>query len=200
MLEHRRVRLDPESRRIETRRLVLRPWRLDDETAACAIYGAPEVARWLCPALPATVDRSDMRRWLGAWRAESDAVGLPLGRWAITDKQSGQVIGGVALLPLPPGRTDLEIGWQVAPALWGHGYGAEAGHGVAHQAFETGGLSEVFAVVRPGNQRGVATARRVGMEWVGETDKYYGLTLDVYRLWKADLDLPEPACADIENS
>ena len=48
--------------------------------------------------------------------------------------------------------------------------------------------------MRPGNLRGVATARRVGMAWVGETDKYYGLTLQVYRLSKADLDLPEPAC------
>ncbi len=132
--------------------------------------------------------------------AESDAAGLPLGRWAITDKQCGQVIGGVALLPLPPGRIDLEIGWQLAPAMWGHGYGAEAGHAVAHQAFETGELSEVFAVVRPGNHRGVSTARRVGMEWVGETNKYYGLTLDVYRLWKADLDLPEPACGDVDDS
>jgi RimJ/RimL family protein N-acetyltransferase len=180
--------------------LVLRPWHQDDETAAAAVYGAPEVALWLCPALPAIVDRSDMRRRLGEWMAESDAAGLPLGRWAITDKQSGRVIGGVALLPLPPGRTDLEIGWQVAPAKWGHGYGAEAGHAVAHQAFENGGLSEVFAVVRPGNHRGVATARRVGMEWVGATTKYYGLSLDVYRLWKADLDLPEPACGDVADS
>lgn len=102
---------------------------------------------------------------------------------------------GVALLPLPPGGTDLEIGWQLSPNAWGYGYGAEAGHAVAHQAFENPGISEVFAVVRPENRRGVATARRVGMEWVGETDKYYNLTLQVYRLTKADLDLPEPACA-----
>jgi RimJ/RimL family protein N-acetyltransferase len=78
--------------------------------------------------------------------------------------------------------------------MWGHGYGAEAGHAVAHQAFESGDVDEVFAVVRPRNTRAVATARRVGMEWVGETGKYYGLSLQVYRLRKADLDLPEPAC------
>lgn len=199
MVERSHVELDPESRHIQTHRLVLRPWRLDDEAAACAIYGAPEVSQWLCPAIPTIADGHHMRRTLGAWMAESDAAGLPLGRWAITDKKSGDVIGGVALLPLPPGRSDLEIGWQVAPALWGHGYGAEAGHAVAHQAFENAGLSEVFAVVRPGNHRGVATARRVGMEWVGETTKYYGLSLDVYHLWKADLDLPEPACADVQG-
>lgn len=174
---------------------MLRPWELDDALAAYAIYGAPEVARWLCPALPPIPDAMVMRHVLAAWIAESDPTGLPLGRWAITDNTAGDVIGGVALLPLPPGGTDLEIGWQLSPNAWGYGYGAEAGHAVAHQAFENPGISEVFAVVRPENRRGVATARRVGMEWVGETDKYYNLTLQVYRLTKADLDLPEPACA-----
>lgn len=195
MVEHHHVVWDAGTRRITTPRLILRPWRLDDDLAAYAIYGAPEVARWLCPALPPLADTIEMRRVLAAWIAESDPTGLPLGRWAITDKSSGGVLGGVALLPLPPGDTDLEIGWQLSPNAWGYGYGAEAGHAVAHQAFENPGISEVFAVVRPENRRGVATARRIGMEWVGETAKYYNLTLQVYRLTKADLDLPEPACA-----
>jgi RimJ/RimL family protein N-acetyltransferase len=195
MVSHRHVEWDADTRHLRTLRLVLRPWQLDDELAAHAIYGSPEVTRWLCPALPPIVDGTEMRRVLGSWIAESDETGLPLGRWAITDKDSGGVIGGVALLPLPPGGTDLEIGWQVSPNAWGYGYGAEAGHAVAHQAFENLDISEVFAVVRPGNRRGMATARRVGMEWVGETNKYYNLTLQIYRLTKADLDLPEPACA-----
>ena len=199
MVGHRHVEWDPDTRRIVTTRLLLRPWQSDDDVAAYRIYGAPEVSRWLSPALPLITDESSMRQLLDAWVVESDAAGLPLGRWAITDRKSGDLIGGVALLPLPPGRTDLEIGWQVTPALWGHGYGAEAGHAVAHQAFTNVGVSEVFAVVRPGNQRGVATARRVGMDWVGETDKYYNLTLEVYRLNKADLDLPEPACAPAQD-
>ncbi|OBH30434.1 GCN5 family acetyltransferase [Mycobacterium sp. E342] len=195
MIEHCHVEWDADTRHIGTARLLLRPWKLDDELAASAVYGAPEVARWLCPALSPIGDGIEMRRVLETWIVESDPTGLPLGRWAISDKCSGLVIGGVALLPLPPGGTDLEIGWQLLPTAWGYGYGAEAGHAVAHQAFENLGVSEVFAVVRPGNRRGVATARRVGMEWVGETDKYYNLTLQVYRLTKADLDLPAPACA-----
>jgi RimJ/RimL family protein N-acetyltransferase len=165
---------------------------LDDDIAATSIYGAAEVARWLAPALRSTANLAEMRHTLAGWIAETDAAGLPLGRWAVVEQSSRKVVGGVALLPLPPGCTDLEIGWQIGPAAWGRGYGAEAGHAVAHQAFENAGVSEVLAVVRPGNHRGVVTARRVGMEWVGETDKYYGLSLQVYRLTKADLDLPEP--------
>jgi RimJ/RimL family protein N-acetyltransferase len=195
VVEHQHVHLDAATRNIETSRLVLRPWQPDDAHGAYEIYGAGDVARWLCPAMAPVGNHAEMQRVVQTWIADNDATGLPMGRWAITQRDSGAVIGGVALLPLPPGRTDLEIGWQVSPSAWGHGYGAEAGHAVAHQAFESGSVSEVFAVVRPGNHRGVATARRVGMEWVGETDKYYGLTLQVYRLTKADLDLPEPACA-----
>jgi RimJ/RimL family protein N-acetyltransferase len=180
-----------------TKRLRLRPWTLADADAALAIFGRREVARWLTPAVSRVSDRDEMRHLLTRWITEHDEAGRSLGHWAIETRDKGRVIGAVSLLPLPPGCTDLEIGWQIAPAAWGHGYGAEAGHAVAHRAFGTG-VSEVFAVVRLGNTRGVATARRVGMEWVGETDKYYGLTLQVYRLTAADLDYPEPT-ADVRR-
>ena len=75
--ENRHVELDPESRRIHTHRLILRPWHIDDAVAACAIYGAPEVARWLCPALPETVDRSDMRRILRTWMVDYGKLPKP---------------------------------------------------------------------------------------------------------------------------
>jgi RimJ/RimL family protein N-acetyltransferase len=181
----------PGTGELVTARLRLRPWTRADVDAALDIFSQQEVARWLAPALAPVIDRDAMEAVLERWITEHDQTGLPLGRWAIEKDRATGVVGGVSLLPLPPGCKDLEIGWQIAPAAWGHGYGAEAGHAVAHQAF-LNGVSEVFAVVRPGNKRGVATARRVGMEWVGETDKYYGLTLQVYRLIAADLDYPDP--------
>ena len=52
----------------------------------------------------------------------------------------------------------------------------------------TPGTDEVFAVVHATNRGGIAMARRLGMEWVGETEKYYDRTLQVYRLRSADLD------------
>jgi hypothetical protein len=94
MVEHHHVEWDPDTRRILTTRLLLRPWQLDDDVAACGIYGAREVSRWLRPALPLITDDAYMRQTLGAWISESDAAGLPLGRWAITDRESGDLIGG----------------------------------------------------------------------------------------------------------
>lgn len=99
------------------------------------------------------------------------------------------MVGGAWLLPLPPDELDLQIGWRLASNVRDRGFTAEAGHAIAHHAFGEG-LDEIFAVVPPGSISGAATARRIGMEWVGTTEKYYDLSLEVYRLRRGDLDVP----------
>lgn len=172
---------------IKTARLTLRPWQVEDASAALAIFGEAEITRWMAPALHPVTTLTDMQALLTTWRSEADALDFPQGRWAIVETTTGQLVGGAALLLLPPFDVDLEVAWHLAKEYWGRGYATEAGHAVAHQAFLRG-EDEIFAVVRPNNKRAAATARRVGMEWVGETSKYYDLNLDVYRLRSADLD------------
>jgi RimJ/RimL family protein N-acetyltransferase len=87
---------------------------------------------------------------------------------------------------MPPFQEDLELAWQFSPDYWGHGYATEAARAVAARAFENS-AHELFAVMRPANERAEKLARRLGMEWVGETDKYYDLRLQVYRLRPTDL-------------
>jgi hypothetical protein len=50
------------------------------------------------------------------------------------------------------------------------------------------GTDEIFAVVRPDNTRAAATVRRNEIEWVGETSKYFRLTMQIFRLRSADLN------------
>lgn len=174
--------------RIETGRLVLRPWSVSDAPAALEIYGAEDVTRWLSPAVDRVADLARMEDLLRRWSI--DELDPPQRRWAVELREMGTLVGSATLRALPPGNEDLEVGWQLAPPHWGQGFATEAAHAVAHYAFESG-AEEIFSVVRPRNVRGIATARRIGMEWVGETDKYYDLRLQVYRLRKADLDLVE---------
>ena len=48
---------------------------------------------------------------------------------------------------------------------------------------------ELYAVALPSNTRAIATCRRLGMQWVGETNKYYDRrTLQVHRIRPADLE------------
>ena len=172
---------------LSTPRLVLRGWQLEDAPAALEIYGHPDVARWLGPAMDRVADLAEMRRLLGQWIAQDTASVRPAGRWVIQQRVGDRLIGGVFLLPLPPADKDLQIGLQLHPDVWRQGYATETTHAVAAWAF-TQQVDEVFAVVGPGNIRAEATVRRNGMEWVGVTDKYFGMTLHVYRLRPADLD------------
>ena len=178
-------------RTITTPRLRLRPWHESDAQAALDVFGSEDVARWLAPAMSRVPDVDAMRERHPAWGMDAGADRTAHRSLGHRGRSGRRLIGAGSIRPLPPEGDDLEIAWQLAPAAWGHGYATEAGHALAHYAFDHG-EDEVFAVVRPRNERGVATARRVGMEWVGETDKYYDLTLQVFRLRKGDLDISAP--------
>ncbi|MCG8925889.1 GNAT family N-acetyltransferase [Lentzea sp. CC55] len=177
---------------LTTERLTLRPWQVEDAPAALDVYGHTEVTRWLSPEMDQVPDQAAMRLLLQQWTAESVRLPSPVGRWAIQRDSDGLVIGGAVLLPLPPGEEDLEIGWQLRPDAWGNGYAAETTHALASWAFSQD-AHEVFAVVRPDNTRAAATVRNNGMHWVGETTKYFGIELQVFRLRVADLDSAAPA-------
>ena len=174
-----------------TERLVLRPWRIEDAEEALGIYGDSSVARWLSPAMDRVPDVNAMRLVLQQWIGENNRLISPAGRWAIELRDDQHLIGGAGLLPLPPGGEDLEMAWQLQPEVWGRGYATEAGRALARWAFDEG-FDEVLAVARPANTRAEATARRIGMEWVGETEKYYDMRLRVFRIRPGDFDAQAP--------
>jgi len=172
---------------LTSERLTLRAWRLDDAPSALEVYGHPDVARWLSPAMDQVRDLATMRVLLQQWIAEDARLAAPAGRWAVERTRDHRVIGGAVLLPLPPGDEDLEIDWHLNPTELDHGYADEAMFMLASWAFRHE-VDELFAVVRPENTHTAATVRQNGMQWVGETTKYFGLDLQVFRLRQADLD------------
>jgi RimJ/RimL family protein N-acetyltransferase len=171
---------------LETERLFLRDWTADDAEMALDVYGAADVARWLTPVMDRVVDLPAMRSVLQAWAELRATAVSPRGRWAIERKKDGLIVGGLGIRLLPPFEEDHEISWQLSPAAWGNGYATEAGRELIRWAF-TQDVDELFAVARPKNIRAAATAERLGMSWVGETSKYYGLTLQVFRIRPGDL-------------
>ncbi|TDD39826.1 GNAT family N-acetyltransferase [Saccharopolyspora elongata] len=179
------------ARQLVTDRLLLRPWRIEDAEAALDVYGNAEVTRWLSPIMETVPDIVAMRLLLRQWIAEDVRAIPPVGRWCIQRREDDRVIGGASLLPLPPGNQDLEVGWHVHPELWERGYTGEAMFALVRWAFEHE-VDELFAVVRPDNVQAAETVRDNGMEWAGKTDKYFGQTVELYRLRPADLDRLAP--------
>jgi RimJ/RimL family protein N-acetyltransferase len=171
---------------LATDRLIARPWTVDDGdlTAAYDIYSQSEVARWLDAPTADEEIRTRIERW--SLPTNDPTYGV----WAVEERDGpGAPIGSVLLRPLPPALEDVEVAWHLHPSRWGQGYATEIGRAAAERAFRTG-IEEVFAVVRPGNRRSEAVARRLGMEYVGRTEKFYGLRMELYRLRPGDLASP----------
>jgi RimJ/RimL family protein N-acetyltransferase len=166
-----------------TERLIARPWTLDEADLAAAydVYSRPEVAAWI----GAPMEPAEIRIRIERWSQPTDDP--TYGVWAVEERdEPDRPIGSVLLRPLPPDEEDVEVGWHLHPSVWGRGYATEIGRAAAQRAFDTG-IDEVFAIVRPGNERSSQVARRLGMEYVGRTDKYWGLHAELFRLRPADL-------------
>ncbi|MFE2105185.1 GNAT family N-acetyltransferase, partial [Kitasatospora sp. NPDC059463] len=79
--------------------------------------------------------------------------------------------------PAPHG--EVEVGWHLHPDSWGRGYATEAARAALAKGFADG-LTEIHAVVRPGNERSAAVCRRLGMTPRGRTSRWYGGEFDAF--------------------
>lgn len=170
--------------RLTTERLVLRPWRADDEAdvaAAYEIYRRLDVVRWLGSSTPdETIE--DTRARLERWAETEGPPGF--GRWAITVRDLP--VGTVLLRHLPDAdgvaTDDVEVGWHLQPDEWGRGYATEAAGALLEHGFTTLGLTEIHAVAYAGNVPSFAVMERLGLTRQGVTDRWYGETLDWWRI------------------
>ena len=176
---------------LSTQRLLLRPWTADDAKAALAIYSDARVMRYLGSAAaaggaPPVPDLQAMRQRMQKWfETPLEQKGLP-GRLAIVEKETDLPIGTVILKHLPDGAgvptQDVEVGWHLRPDRWGRGYATEAAGAMVVYALEILRMPEVLAVVYKENAASLRVCGRLGMEHLGATDRYYGVTLELFRL------------------
>jgi RimJ/RimL family protein N-acetyltransferase len=165
----------------ETERCVVRNWRPSDAERVFDIYSRWEVARWLGSTPKAMEAPEEAERLVERWgqvnRDEPTA-----GRWAVERKADSVVAGTVILVPLSGGDGEYEVGWHLHPDSWGQGLATESAVGALEWAYETLGLNEVFAVVRPGNEPSISVCRRLGMDYLGRTTQYYETELELFRV------------------
>jgi RimJ/RimL family protein N-acetyltransferase len=166
---------------LETARTRLRPWRTDEADRFLDTYSRWEVARWLGTAPNLLRSREDAVTRIERW-TERTTTAPDRGLWAIERTDDGTVAGTVLLVPIPDADDGaIEVGWHLHPDAWGHGYATEAARAVVARAFAQG-LEEVVAVVKPGNDASVRVAERVGLRHEGRTERYYGTTMELFRL------------------
>ncbi|HEY0253748.1 MAG TPA: GNAT family N-acetyltransferase, partial [Kofleriaceae bacterium] len=97
-----------------------------------------------------------------ARRIKAELAERGWGLWAVEVKGGAPFIGFVGLSP-PKFRTDIEIGWRLVKAAWGHGYATEAARAAIAYGFDQLGLPEIVSFTVPANLPSQRVMERIGM-------------------------------------
>jgi RimJ/RimL family protein N-acetyltransferase len=160
---------------LETARLKLRAFTIDDWEPYAAMYADVSFVRYL-GGTPLSKDETweNIAIILGHWTL------LGYGIWALESKATGELVGRAGLLNLP-GWPDVEVCWALSPRFWGQGYATEAAKASTSWAFEEAGLGRLISLIDPDNRASEAVALRLG-ENLRERMTFNGKPTDVYEI------------------
>lgn len=151
---------------METDRLRLRAWRLEDVDAMAAINADPRVGDWLGGVIDTEETRAQLQAYVYRW--EERGFGL----WAVEERTTGRLLGRTGLMHWDDWTAsphDAEIGWTLAPDAWGRGYATEAARAVLDWATAQPGLRTIISITRPDNAASRRVMEKLDLAYQGET-------------------------------
>lgn len=170
-------------RPLVTERLVLEPWHPRHRAAWRQLCGEPAVMRFIGPGEPWSAAKADevFDAMVAHWQENGFGWRSAL-HWA-----TGTWLGCVSLNRLDAatagtGADEVEIGWLLVRAAWGHGYAREGAAAVVDEAFGRLAVDRVVARLRPADRASARVARRIGMRPDGAAIGSHGELLQVYAL------------------
>ncbi len=150
---------------LETPRLILRSFTLDDVDAMYQLMTVPQVIRYVGNK-PAQ-SKQDVLDYLQQHPLRDYQV-YGYGRFACVWKETGQVIGFSGIKYLEE-ISETELGYRFLPEFWGKGLATEAGQAVIE--FAQGlGLKRLVAVIHPQNEGSKLVATKLGFSLEGKTE------------------------------
>lgn len=168
----------------ETDRLFAGVWDLELAAQALEIYSDPLVCEHVPDLRCRSIEEMQSKIQWGIDRNKNWEP--PMGSFPVFLKSTGRMIGTALIKNLPDGQRnlteDIEIGWHLGSRHWGNGYATEFGRELIRIGLDDLQLKQLYAVTDITNVASQAVCRRLGMQHLGQTDKYYGSTLELFRI------------------
>jgi ribosomal-protein-alanine N-acetyltransferase len=166
---------------LETIRLRLREFTIEDADALALVLSDPETMRYY----PAPCDRAGVEQWIerNRRRYQQDGVGL----WAMElkrtqDVKTEEMIGDCGIVRQHvKGERRYEIGYHLRRDFWGQGLATEAAIACRDWAFAHLKTERLISLIRPENLPSRRVAERTGMT-VWEQVNWGGLPHCVYSI------------------
>ncbi len=165
---------------LETPRLWLREYRMEDFTALYEMLSDPETMAHY----PKPYDEAGTNRWL-KWSMDNYRE-HGFGLWVVERKEDGAFLGDCGItMQLIDGQKLPEIGYHIHKRYWRQGYGSEAARAVRDWGFANTSFDTLYSYMKYTNVGSYSTARSIGMEKIKEyPDKEDGI-LYVYSISRA---------------
>jgi RimJ/RimL family protein N-acetyltransferase len=147
--------------RIDTPRLLLRPWQADDAGALRDVFAGSRVAlqRWTPWVLYGSDTVDALRDKLQGY-ADNFSAGVEW-RYAMITRDDERIVGGASLHPrVGPGA--IEIGYWLATAATGQGFATEAAEALTAEAFRAGDIERIEIRCEPANEASMRVPERLG--------------------------------------
>ena len=167
---------------IETERLLLRHWSLEDVPSIVGIYGDPETMRWFGRGV--TFSLQELTESL---KHVMEEYAYPdMGNHAVVEKESLAVIGHCGVHRGSDGKeAEAELANRAGPMGTRLCHRSRAEVRLATRAFTEGNLPSICAVAHRENLASIAVMRKLRMTFVGECDRY-GFPSVIYRIARED--------------
>ena len=147
--------------RIDTARLLLRPWQADDAEVLRDVFAASraELERWTPWVLAGSGTMASLREKLQGY-ADKFSAGVEW-RYAMIVRDDGRIVGGASLHPrIGPGA--IEIGYWLATSATGRGFATEAAEALTAEALRSGDIERVEIRCDPANDASMRIPERLG--------------------------------------
>jgi RimJ/RimL family protein N-acetyltransferase len=148
---------------LQTERLLLRPFRLDDAPEVQRLAGDREVASTTL-LIPHPYKDGMAEAWI-ATHEEQFAEGLQA-VFAIVRKADQRLLGAIGL-SIKSEHARAELGYWIGRPYWNQGYATEAAAAVVRYGFEALGLNRVFAQHMVRNPASGRVMQKIGMQHEG---------------------------------
>jgi [ribosomal protein S5]-alanine N-acetyltransferase len=146
---------------VETTRLVLRPFMLDDAAFIVELLNSPGWQRWIGDRKVHTIDDAQIYLRNGPIKQQAE-YGYAL--WAVDRRADGTTVGMCGLVRRE-GLPDADIGYALLPQHERQGYAREAAQATLDFAFRTADLARVLAITDPANAASSRLLESIGLRF-----------------------------------
>jgi GrpB-like predicted nucleotidyltransferase (UPF0157 family)/GNAT superfamily N-acetyltransferase len=170
--------------KLETERLILREFTIDDLEAFALLMSDPEVMRFSITG-PMT-DREQVRNYLQK-RILDHYAKYGYGVYAAIQKKDNCLVGCVGLINQNiDGESKTELGYRFHPNYWNQGLATEAALAICQYTFDRLGIDEFISIIESQNKRSLELAKRIGMYYWKDA-VFHNFPVGIYVLKKLTL-------------